>query len=362
MKRLLLCLTLISLVALAQAARIKDIATVAGVRANQLIGYGLVVGLDGTGDSASFTDQTFKNMINQFGIEIPEGANNRLRNVAAVALSAELPAFARPGQTIDVTVSSLGNADSLRGGTLLMTPLQGADGRTYAIAQGNVVVGGISVQGPDGDETVVNVPSVGRVPSGASVERAVASGFNQGDHLEFQLRNPDFTTARRMAEKINSFLGPNTASALDAGAVRVVAPRDPNQRVSFLSILENLEIEPAQQAAKVIFNSRTGTVVVGQNVTLRPVAVSHGNITVTIDNTLNVEQPEALADGETVVVPDTEVNIDEENNNMFLFGPTVTLSDLVEAVNRVGASPSDVMSILQALKQAGALDADLMVI
>lgn len=347
---------------LAAADRIKDIASVAGVRDNQLVGYGLVVGLDGTGDRAPFTNQTFSNMMAQFGITIPEGVDPRLRNVAAVSIHATLPAFARSGQTIDVTVSSLGNASSLRGGSLLLAPLRGADGNTYAVAQGNLLVGGFGAQGADGSSITVNVPSAGRIPSGAIVEREVASGFNEGDYLTFNLHRADFTTATRMAQTINDMLGPNSAYAMDAGSVRVTAPRDSNQRVSFLAVLENLEVEQGEGRARVIVNSRTGTIVIGQHVRISPVAITHGNLTVTINQTLQVAQPAPFTEGEAVVVPDAEIDIDEEENRMFLFGPTATLEDVVTAVNEVGASPSDLMAILEAMKQAGALNAELIVI
>lgn len=346
----------------ASADRIKDLANVAGVRSNQLLGYGLVVGLDGTGDKAPFTNQTFINMMKQFGITIPAGTDPKLKNVAAVTIHATLPAFAKPGQTIDITVSSIGNAKSLRGGSLLMSPLKGADGQIYAVAQGNLVVGGFGVDGADGSSITVNVPVVGRIPNGASVEREVITGFNQGDHLTFNLRQSDFTTAKRMADTINNLLGPATAYALDSTSVRVAAPRDANQRVSFLSLLENLEVTPGESLAKVVINSRTGTIVIGSHVRIDPVAVSHGSLTVTIKNELNVSQPEALADGETVVVPDTELVASTDDNRMFLMGPTVTLDDVVKAVNEVGAAPGDLMAILEAMKEAGALHAELIVI
>jgi len=346
----------------ASADRIKDLANVAGVRSNQLLGYGLVVGLDGTGDKAPFTNQTFTNMMKQFGITIPPGTDPKLKNVAAVSIHAELPAFAKPGQTIDITVSSLGNAKSLRGGSLLMTPLKGADGQVYAVAQGNLVVGGFGVEGADGSSITVNVPVAGRIPNGASVEREVKSYFNQGDHLTFNLRQSDFTTAKRLAETINNLLGPGTAYAMDATSVRVTAPRDSNQRVSFLSLLENLEVTPGESLAKVVINSRTGTIVIGKHVRIDPVAVSHGSLTVTIKNNLDVNQPEALSDGETAIVPDTEINAEQEDSRMFLMGPTVTLDDVVNAVNEVGAAPGDLMAILEAMKEAGALHAELIVI
>ena len=357
---LLICLLIAPLPSLAE--RVKDIAEVQGVRSNQLVGYGLVVGLDGTGDKAPFTNQTFANMMEQFGIVMPPGQDPKLKNVAAVAIHATLPAFAKPGQSVDVTASSIGNASSLRGGTLLMTPLKGADGQVYAVAQGSLVVGGFGAEGADGSSIKVNVQVVGRIPAGATVERAVQSGFNTGDYLTFNLRVADFTTAKRLADTINNLLGSGSAYALDATSVRVTAPRDANQRVSFLSVLENLDVTPADSAAKVIINSRTGTIVVGNHVTVKPVAVTHGDLTVTIKNDLTVSQPNALSDGDTVVVPQSDVSIDEENKRMFVFGPTVTLDDVVKAVNKVGAAPGDLMAILEALKQAGALNAELIVI
>ncbi|MDX1801557.1 MAG: flagellar basal body P-ring protein FlgI [Marinobacter sp.] len=346
----------------AMADRIKDLARVKGVRSNQLIGYGLVVGLDGTGDKAPFTNQTFRNMMNQFGITIPDGVNPKLANVAAVTIHASLPPFAKPGQEIDITVSSIGNAKSLRGGSLLMTPLKGADGKVYAMAQGSLVVGGFGANGSDGSKISVNIPSVGRIPNGASIEREIQSPFDQGDTITFNLMQSDFTTARRMVEVINDKLGNGMAYAHDATSVSVKAPRDPSQRVSFLSILENLEVDPAEEAAKVVINSRTGTIVVGQNVHVSPAAITHGNLTVTIQENPQVSQPNPLSQGQTVVTPNSQIAVTQEPAHMFKFGPTVTLNDIVQAVNQVGAAPGDVMAVLEALKQAGALRAELIVI
>lgn len=361
MKVLILLLAcLMSLTALAD--RIKDLTSVAGVRSNQLIGYGLVVGLDGSGDKAPFTNQSFNNMMKEFGISVPPGTDPKLKNVAAVSLTASLPPFAKPGQSIDVTVSSIGNAKSLRGGTLLFSPLKGADGQVYAVAQGNLVVGGFGAEGNDGSSITVNVPSVGRIPNGATVERPVPNAFARGDSLILNLDRPDFTTAKRMADTINDLLGPETAYAQDATSVRVSAPRDPNQRVSFLSLIENLTVTPGEATAKVIINSRTGTIVIGKHVKIDPVAVTHGSLTVTVKENIEVNQPNALAGGETAVVPDADVNIDEEGNPMFVFDPGVSLDEIVKAVNEVGAAPGDLMAILEALKQAGALNAELIVI
>jgi len=346
----------------AHADRLKDMATVEGVRSNQLIGYGLVVGLDGSGDRAPFTNQTFRNLMSQFGITVPQGVDPRLDNVAAVTVHADLPPFARPGQTIDVTVSSIGNADSLRGGSLLMTPLQGADGQTYAIAQGNMVVGGFGAAGSDGSSITVNVPSVGRIPSGATVERSVPNAFSEGDTITFQLNRPDFTTARRVVEAINDLLGPDTAYAQDGTSIDVRAPRDASQRVSFLSVLENIEVEPAEERARVVINSRTGTIVVGQNVRVSAAAVTHGNLIVTIAEQAQAVPPAPFGEGEAVVVPQADVMVEQEDARMFEFGPAVTLSEIVQSVNQVGAAPGDVMAVLEALKQAGALRAELIVI
>ena len=356
----LLMLTLFS--SLSAAQRIKDMTSVSGVRSNQLVGYGLVVGLDGTGDKAPFTNQTFNNMMNEFGISIPPGTDPKLKNVAAVSLTASLPPFAKPGQSIDVTISSIGNSKSLRGGTLLFAPLRGADGQIYAVAQGNLVVGGFGASGADGSKITVNVPSVGRIPNGATVERSVADGFSRGDSFVLNLNIPDFTTSKRLADRINNLLGPETAYSMDATSVRVSAPRDPSQRVSFLSLIENLDVTPGEAVAKVIINSRTGTIVIGKHVQIQPVAVTHGSLTVTVKENIEVTQPGALANGETAVVPKTDINIDQENNRMFVFAPGVSLDDLVKAVNEVGAAPGDLMAILEALKQAGALNAELIVI
>jgi flagellar P-ring protein precursor FlgI len=349
----------------AGAERIKDVASVAGVRPNQLVGYGLVVGLDGTGDQTSqtpFTVQSVKAMLAAQGISLPPNQTLQLQNVAAVMVTAELPAFAKPGQTIDVTVASLGNADSLRGGLLLMTPLKGADGQVYGIAQGNVIVSGFSASGADGSSITVNIPSAGRIPDGATVERAVPTPFALGSSIVLNLHTPDFTTAKRMADAINDMLGSETAQALDAVSVKVRAPQDADQRVSFVSFLENLEFEPGEAPARVIVNARTGTIVIGSQVRVMPAAVTHGSLTVTISEDFEVSQPNPLADGETVVTPDTEIQVEEQASPMFLFAPGTELSEIVSAVNRVGAAPSDLVAILQALKQAGALRAELIVI
>ncbi|MGS2717495.1 flagellar basal body P-ring protein FlgI [Eionea flava] len=347
------------------AERIKDISTLLGVRSNPLIGYGLVVGLDGSGDQTNqtpFTTESFINMLKQFGISIPEGARMQLKNVAAVAIHSELPPFAKAGQQIDITVSSIGNAKSLRGGTLLMTPLKGADGNIYALAQGNLVVGGLGVDGLDGSKLTINIPSVGRIPNGATVERSVPTTFAAGQPIIFNLHRNDFTTAKRVADSINDLLGPKVAQATDSMSIEVRAPKDPSQRVNFISLLENIEVTPGEAAARIVINSRTGTIVVGSHVRVSPVAVTHGSLTVTVAEDVEVSQPEALADGTTVVLPKSDVTVDESLNPMFKFAPGPTIDEVVRAVNEVGAAPGDLMAILEALKQAGALKAELVVI
>ena len=351
---------------LAQAQRIKDLVSIAGVRSNQLLGYGLVVGLDGTGDQTSqtpFTLQTFRNMLREFGVQVPANVNPQLKNVAAVAVHGELPAFAKPGQRLDVTVSSLGNAKSLRGGTLLATPLKGMNGQLFALAQGNLVVGGFGAEGGDGSSITVNVPSVGRISNGATVERAAPDGFGRTEKIVLNLHRSDFTTARRMTERINDVFGPEVAEALDPTSIAIRAPSVPGQRTAFVSVLENIEVIPDEAPARIIINSRTGTIVVGQHVRVSPAAVTHGSLTVAISEDLEVSQPGALADaGETVVTPQTDIEITEETNRMFVLSPGVSLQDIVTGINEVGAAPGDLMAILEALKQAGALQAELIVI
>ncbi|MGR9046096.1 MAG: flagellar basal body P-ring protein FlgI [Gammaproteobacteria bacterium] len=358
-------LLLAALVPMARAERIKDLASIAGVRQNQLVGYGLVVGLaNKTGDSIQFTStsQGLRSMLARLGMRLPPGINTKSKNVALVAIHAELPPFVKPGQTIDVTVSSIGDAKSLRGGSLLMSPLKGADGQVYAIAQGSLVVGGLSASGQDGSKITVNNPSVGRIPSGATVERAVPTPFADGNELIFNLHSADFTTANRMAAAINRTLGPNVARAMDAASVRVSAPSDPSQRVTFASMVENMLVSPDDAPARIIVNSRTGTVVINSKVSVQPAAVSHGNLTVTISENPQVSQPEPFSRGQTVVVPQSDITIEEERNRMFVFNPGVSLDEIVKAVNNVGAAPSDLVAILEALKSAGALRAELIVI
>jgi flagellar P-ring protein precursor FlgI len=350
----------------ARAERIKDLASVAGVRNNQLVGYGLVVGLDGTGDQttqAPFTTQSLISMLERLGVNLPPGTDLQLKNIAAVAVHADLPPFAKPGQQIDVTVSSLANAKSLRGGTLLITPLKGMDGQIYAIAQGNLAVGGLGTSGQDGSRVSINVPSVGRIPNGATVERAVPTQFAGTDSLQLNLHQPDFTTATHLAETINKLLGPGTALPMDPTSIRVTAPAEASERISFLSAIENLEVMPGEAAARVIINSRTGTVVINSQVRVTPAAVSHGSLVVSITEDFDVSQPQPFAEeGQTVVTPQTNIEIAQDNKRMFLFKPGVELNDIVKAVNEVGAAPGDLVAILEALREAGALRAELLVI
>ena len=345
-----------------QAERIKDIASIAGVRSNQLVGYGLVVGLDKSGDKTKFTGQSLRSMLGRLGLTLPPGIDPKAKNIAAVSIQAELPPFAKPGQQIDVTVSSLGDAKSLRGGTLLMSPLKGADGQVYAIAQGSLVVSGLSASGRDGSSITVNSPNVGRIPNGALVERAVNSSFADGNALIFNLHTADFTTANRMAESINQVLGPNTAKPLDATSVSVSAPLDAGQKVTFASMVENMIVIPDDAPARIIINSRTGTVVINSKVRVQPAAVTHGSLTVTISENPQVSQPPAFSGGQTVVTPQSDIKVQEDKNHMFVFNPGVSLDEIVQAVNDVGAAPSDLVAILEALKTAGALRAELIVI
>ena len=351
----------------AKAERIKDIAMVEGARSNQLVGFGLVVGLDGTGDQVTqtpFTIQAARSMLQQFGVNLPQGVNPQTKNMASVIVTAELPAFGKPGQKLDVTVSSLGNAGSLRGGELLLTSLKGGNGQVYAVAQGSLVVSGFGAEGGDGSRIQVNTKSAGRIPNGAIIEREVASSLTDGtDKVRFLLHEADFSTARNAAFAINSIFGPGTAKALDGVSVEVAAPTDPSAKVAYLAELENVEVARAAPAAKVIINSRSGTIVFGSQVTVGPAAVAHGNLTVTVDESLLVSQPGPFArGGQTAVVPDTDITIEEEEVRMFAFEGGVDLSEIVTAVNRVGAAPGDLVAILEALQKAGAISAQLIVI
>ncbi|WP_108649694.1 flagellar basal body P-ring protein FlgI [Dongshaea marina] len=346
-----------------EAARLKDMTSVQGVRSNQLIGYGLVVGLPGTGEKSSkFTEQSFRAMLNHFGIRLADNATPKIKNSAAVIIHGDLPAFAKPGQKIDVTVSAIGEAKSLRGGTLLRTFLKGVDGQVYAIAQGSLIVSGLGAEGADGSKVLVNTPTVGRIPNGGVVERAVPSAFATGDHLIFNLHRPDFTTAKRVSDAINQLLGGGIARPMDATSIEVRAPRDVAQRVAYLSALENLDVKPADESARIIVNSRTGTIVIGQHVRLKPAAITHGGLTVSITENPQVSQPEPLSGGDTVVTPDSEINVEQKNMRMFKLDTGTTLDELVRAINQVGVAPGDLMAILEALKQAGAIEGELIII
>lgn len=349
----------------AYAERIKDIASIAGVRDNHLVGYGLVVGLDGTGDQTTqtpFTVQSFKNMLQQYGIVLPAGVSPQLKNVAAVAIHADLPPFSKTGQKIDITVSSLGNAKSLRGGSLLMSPLKGADGKIYAVAQGNLIVGGFGVAGSDGSKVTVNVPSVGRIPGGASIEREVPNPFANMDKVVLNLNRGDFTTANRVVQAINNVLGPDSAHALDSVSIQVLTPPTTSQKVEFVSFLENLKVSPDSAPARIIVNSRTGTIVITDDVRVKRAAVAHGNLVVSVVSDPIVSQPGAFGGGNTAVVGRDQINVEQEDARMFLFRPGVSLRELVDAVNKVGAAPGDLVAMLEALKTSGSLTAELIVI
>jgi flagellar P-ring protein precursor FlgI len=347
------------------AERLKDITSIAGVRQNQLSGYGIVVGLDGSGDQTTqtpFTVQSIVAMLQQKGVNLPAGTALQLKNVAAVMVTASLPAFAQPGQTIDITVSSIGNAKSLRGGTLVMTPLHGADQQVYAMAQGNVLVGGVGASS-GGSQVQVNHLSVGKISAGATVERAVANSLGADNQVRLELNTTDFLTASRVVEAINNHFGPDIATALDGRVIRVRSPSSSDQRVAFLGILEGLEVSPAVSSAKVIMNARTGSVVMNQAVTLENCAISHGNLSVTIGaEPAQVSQPAPLSKGRTVVTQAAQVDVKKEPGKVILVKGGASLAEVVKAMNAIGASPQDLLSILQALKAAGSLRAELEII
>ena len=346
------------------AERIKDLAGIQGVRQNQLLGYGLVVGLDGTGDQTTqtpFTVQSIINMMQQLGIAIPVGTSLQLKNVAAVIVTSSLPPFAQPGQTLDVTVSSLGNAKSLRGGTLLMTPLKGADNQIYALAQGNVLVGGAGASA-NGSKAQINHLDVGRISAGATVERAVPTQLGQGNTIQLELNTADFSTASKVVEAINKRFGENTAAAVDGRVIQVKAPNANDQRVSFLAALENIDVSPAQSSAKVILNARTGSIVMNQAVTLESCAIAHGNLSVVINTENAVSQPNALAAGQTTGTANSTISINKEAGQLVVLKAGVSLTEVVKALNAIGATPQDLLVILQAMKSAGALRADLEII
>lgn len=366
---LLACCSLLLASSLAVAAsdvgqRIKDMATLQGVRQNQLVGYGLIVGLDGTGDQptqAPFTPASMQAMLDRLGIQLPPGTTIQPKNVAAVSLTANLPPFAKPGQAIDVTVASLGTAKSLRGGTLILSPLRGVDGQIYAMAQGNVLVGGAGASA-GGSSSQVNHLNAGRIPAGATVERAVPTPLGQGDFINYELTQSDFTTANRMVDVINRAIGADTARALDARLIQVRAPRDSNERVQFISKVENLAVTAAENSPKVLINARTGSVVMNQSVALDSCAIAHGNLSVTINANNSVSQPNALSQGQSAEVQNADVSVKADKGQLVQLNKGAKLADVVKALNSIGATPQDLLSILQAMKAAGALKAELEVI
>ena len=354
------------------ADRLKDLTSIAGVRSNQLVGYGIVVGLAGSGDGGNgLTKQSLQSMVSQFGL-VTDVANITAANAAAVMVTAEMPAFVKTGQRLDVTISAIGGAKSLRGGTLLMTPLLGADGETYAVAQGNLAVGGLGVTGNDGSSLTVNIPTVGRIPGGASVERMVETPFQTLDNIILNLHQSDFSTSIKVADAINEVFGPAVAVALDSSSIKVRAPADPGQKVSFVSLLQDIEVNPARPAAKVIVNARSGTIVIGGDVRVTPAVVTHGSLTVKVKEDKNVVpgQPTVttnaagvtVAPGAATEVADTELDVEEETARAFIFDTGVELSDIVDAINAVGAGASDLVEILGALREAGALRAEIIII
>ena len=349
-----------------EAARIKEIASIEGVRSNQLTGFGLIVGLDGTGDQTTqmpYTTQGLSNYMRQLGMTLPSAQLSQLqmKNVAAVLVTAQLPAFARPGQTLDINVSSVGNAKSLKGGTLIATPLKGADGEVYAMAQGNLIVAGAGASS-GGSKVTVNHLSVGRIPDGAQVERAVPTSLQEGSSISLSLNASDFQTARKVAAVVNQRFGAGIAVALDGRTVQVQAPEGPNERVSFIAEMEELPVEASIQAARVIINARTGSIVLNQAVSLGSCAIAHGNLSISISSTPSVSQPGALSGGQTTVTEKSTIDIKAEPGKLIQIPASAQLADVVKALNSLGATPQDLLAILQAIKSAGALNAELEVI
>ncbi|AKP33105.1 flagellar basal body P-ring protein FlgI [Yersinia aleksiciae] len=348
----------------AMAQPLGTLVDIQGVRGNQLVGYSLVVGLDGSGDKnqVKFTGQSMANMLRQFGVQLPEKMDPKVKNVAAVAISATLPPGYARGQSIDITVSSIGDAKSLRGGTLLLTQLRGADGEIYALAQGNVIVGGIKAEGDSGSSVTVNTPTVGRIPNGGSIEREIPSDFQSNSQVVLNLKRPSFKSANNVALALNRAFGSNTAVAQSSTNVMVNAPLDAGARVAFMSLLEDVQINAGKQSPRVVFNARTGTVVIGEGVMVRAAAVSHGNLTVSIREKTNVSQPNPFGAGETVATPESDIEVSKGRNQMVVVPAGTRLRSIVNTINSLGASPDDIMAILQALHEAGALDAELVVI
>jgi flagellar P-ring protein precursor FlgI len=380
--KLVLLLSALLLSSMSHADRIKDLVDIGGVRANKLIGFGLVVGLQGSGDGKDLpiTAQALKTMLSGLGVSVDGpisdfdlgdqltslAAQNakkeiKVENVAAVMVTAELPPFAKPGQRIDVNISAIGVAESLRGGSLIMTRMRGVDGQIYALAQGPLTVTGVMADAA-GTSVQIGVPTSGRIPNGAIVERMVETPFETAEHIVLNVRDIDFSTTNAITQAINKAFGPGVAFALDGVSVAVRAPQDPSQRVNFLSVVENLDIQPGEPAARVVINSRTGTAVINRNVKVTAAAVTHGTITVNISATNEVSQPEPFAEGDTTVIQNADITVTEPNNNMFLFQPGVDLREIVDAVNQVGATPSSLIAILEALKSSGSLRAELVVI
>lgn len=360
----LMLLSVAALTPHAHAERVKDLATLQGVRNNQLSGYGIVVGLDGSGDQTTqtpFTVQSIASMLGQMGVNLPPGQQLQLKNVAAVMVTAVLPPFAQPGQEIDVTVSSIGNAKSLRGGTLLMTPLKGADNRIYAMAQGNLLVGGAGASA-GGSSRQINHLLAGRISNGATVEREVPTALGQGEFVTLELTRTDFANAARIVTAVNRAFGDGLASAQNGRVVRVRAPVDPTQRVSFIAALEDLDIATSKAAAKVIINARTGSVVMNQTVTLEPCAIAHGSLSVVITSTPVISQPNPFGQGQTVATQKSDIDIKKENGQLVMLQAGVSLAEVVKALNAVGVTPQDLLVILQAMKSAGSLRADLEII
>ncbi len=346
----------------AHAERVRDLGTFQGVRANQLTGYGIVVGLAGTGDdNLEYLSAAMRGVSGRMGVQLPPGVSPSLKNAAAVLVTADLPAFAKPGQRIDITVSALGKAKSLRGGALILCPMYGADGQIYAMAQGNLAVGGLGITAKDGSQLTVNVPTVGRIAEGASVERAVATGFDTAPVLRFNLADADFLTAERVSDAVNQRF-PGIASVEDAVTVDLKLPAGASSRSAMLAAIEMFEVSPAESPARIIVNSRTGTVVINNAVRLSPAAISHGKLTVRIDEKPKVSQPTAFSNGQTTTTPNSQITVAEEGNHVALFGGGASLSKIVDALNLLGVSPSDLVAILEALKQAGALRAEMVVI
>lgn len=360
---LLLLGALLAIATPAYAERVKDLGQFQGLRANQLTGYGVVVGLAGTGDdSLVYATQAVQGAVSRFGLTLPPGVNPALKNAAAVMVTAELPPFAKPGQRLDITVSALGKAKSLRGGTLVMAPLYGADGRIYAMAQGNLVVGGLGVDAADGSKLSINIPSAGRIEGGATVERAVDTGFTAGDHLHFNLHQFDATNAGRIADAIDRIFGKGTAAVLDGATVQIKAAQGGDARTRMIALIEALDIEAAQPRARIIVNARTGTVVINGAVRVGPAAVTHGKLTLRVDEAPTVVQPAPFSRGETAVEQASDIKVEESGSPAFLISGGAKLSDIVDAINRIGVPPGDLVAILEALDQAGALTAELVII